>query len=81
MTNGDRIRQMTDEELARLLVHNPWFREESALKWLKKNRGTNKTKWIHRSDCGVTLCPNCGWSIEEAWSSKYCPDCGAKMNI
>lgn len=38
MTNADHIRKMTDEELATLLVHNPWFREESALKWLKKER-------------------------------------------
>jgi len=34
-TNADRIRQMSDEELALLLVHNPWMREESALAWLK----------------------------------------------
>ena len=35
-TNGDRIRAMTDDELAKLLVHNPWMREESAYNWLRK---------------------------------------------
>lgn len=34
-TNADKIRSMTDEELAYLLVHNPWMREESALDWLE----------------------------------------------
>ena len=34
-TNADRIRAMSDEELAYLLVHNPWMREESALDWLQ----------------------------------------------
>ena len=38
MTNADHIRQMTDEELAELLVHSPWFREESAIKWLKEEK-------------------------------------------
>ena len=35
-TQADRIRAMSDEELAALLVHNPWMREESALDWLKQ---------------------------------------------
>lgn len=35
--------------------------------------------WIHHPDCGVTRCANCDWSIEEAWYSKYCPNCGANM--
>lgn len=35
VSNADRIRAMSDEELAKLLVHNPWMREESALDWLK----------------------------------------------
>lgn len=35
-SNADRIRAMSDEELASLLVHNPWMREESALDWLKR---------------------------------------------
>ena len=38
-SNADRIRAMSDEELADLLVHNPWMREESALKWLKSPAG------------------------------------------
>lgn len=37
-------------------------------------------RWIHYPDCGVTRCSHCGWSIEECWESKRCPDCGAKMN-
>ena len=36
-------------------------------------------RWIHYPDCGVTRCSHCGWSIEECWESKRCPDCGAKM--
>lgn len=36
--------------------------------------------WISYPDCGVTKCSNCGWSIEECWYSKLCPECGAKMD-
>ena len=36
VTNAVRIRSMTDEELAELLVHNPWMREETSLDWLKQ---------------------------------------------
>ena len=36
--------------------------------------------WIHYPDCGVTRCSHCGWSIEECWESKRCPECGAKMD-
>lgn len=39
VTNADRIRAMSDEELASLLVHSPWMREESALEWLKSPAG------------------------------------------
>lgn len=35
-------------------------------------------RWIHYPDCGVTRCSHCGWSIEECWESKHCPECGAK---
>lgn len=35
-TNADRIRAMSDEGLAHLLVHNPWMTEKSALDWLKQ---------------------------------------------
>lgn len=37
------------------------------------------TKWVRYPDCGVTCCPVCGWSIEECWESKRCPECGAHM--
>lgn len=37
-------------------------------------------QWIHQPDCGVTRCSHCGWSIEECWESKRCPNCGAKMD-
>ena len=37
-------------------------------------------RWIHYPDCGVTSCSHCGWSIEECWESKLCPNCGAKMD-
>ena len=36
-------------------------------------------RWIHYPDCGVTRCSHCGWSIEECWESKHCPECGARM--
>lgn len=36
--------------------------------------------WKRYPDCGVTRCSNCGWSIEECWNSKLCPDCGAQMD-
>lgn len=38
-------------------------------------------RWIHYPDCGVTRCSHCGWSIEECWESKRCPECGAKMDL
>lgn len=37
--------------------------------------------WIHQPDCGVTRCSHCGWSIEECWWSKRCPECGALMDL
>lgn len=37
-------------------------------------------RWIDYPECGVTKCSICGWNVEEAWDSKYCPDCGAKMD-
>lgn len=36
-------------------------------------------EWKHYPDCGATRCSACDWSIEEAWCSNYCPNCGAKM--
>ena len=38
-------------------------------------------RWIHYPDCGVTRCSHCGWSIEECWESKHCPECGAKIDL
>lgn len=37
-------------------------------------------RWIHYPDCGVTRCSHCGWSIEECWESKHCPECGARID-
>lgn len=37
-------------------------------------------RWIHYPDCGVTRCSHCGWSIEEYWESKHCPECGARID-
>ena len=37
--------------------------------------------WKSFPDCGVTRCTACDWSIEEAWWSNYCPNCGAKMDV
>lgn len=39
-SNADMIRNMADEELAYLLVHNPWMREETALDWLRQEADT-----------------------------------------
>jgi len=36
-------------------------------------------KWKHESDCGITKCKKCGWSIEECIDWNYCPNCGARM--
>ena len=37
MTNADRIRAMTDEELAEYLTyHNPYHTESNCLKWLQQ---------------------------------------------
>lgn len=38
-------------------------------------------RWIYYPDCGVTRCSHCGWSIEECWESKHCPECGARMDL
>lgn len=38
-------------------------------------------RWKCHSDCGVTECSACGWSIEEyVGDYAYCPNCGAKMD-
>jgi hypothetical protein len=37
-------------------------------------------RWICYPECGVTKCSACGWNIEEAWYSPYCPLCGANMD-
>lgn len=37
-------------------------------------------RWRAYSDCGVTRCSVCDWSIEECVDYKYCPNCGAKMD-
>lgn len=39
----------------------------------------DKGEWIAYPDCGVTRCSVCDWSIEEAWYSNFCPNCGADM--
>lgn len=36
-------------------------------------------EWRRYPECGVTRCSVCDWSIEECFSSNYCPNCGAKM--
>lgn len=38
-------------------------------------------RWIRYPDCGVTRCSNCYWNIEECFYSRYCPNCGAKMDL
>lgn len=37
-------------------------------------------EWRRYTECGVTRCSVCDWSIEECFSSNYCPNCGAKMD-
>ena len=36
ISNADRIRAMSDEELAYLLVHSPFMIEKNALNWLRQ---------------------------------------------
>ena len=37
-------------------------------------------EWKAESDCGVTRCSVCGWTIEECIEDNYCRNCGAKMD-
>lgn len=37
--------------------------------------------WIKDPESGETRCSECDWSLEVAWESNYCPDCGAKMYL
>lgn len=37
-------------------------------------------EWRRYPECGVTRCSVCDWSIEECFSSNYCPNCGARMD-
>ena len=37
-------------------------------------------RWRRYTECGVTRCSVCDWSIEECFSSNYCPNCGTKMD-
>lgn len=39
-------------------------------------------KWKSMGDCGVTECSACEWNTEEyVGDYKYCPNCGAKMDL
>lgn len=37
-------------------------------------------RWKAYSDCGVTRCSVCDWSIEECIDYKFCPNCGSLMD-
>ena len=37
-------------------------------------------RWKAYSDCGVTRCSVCDWSIEECIDYNYCPNCGCRMD-
>ena len=37
------------------------------------------SEWKYESDCGITKCKECGWSIEEYIEYNFCPNCGAHM--
>ena len=40
-----------------------------------------KGEWKCMSDCGVTECDQCGWSIEEyVGDYNFCPNCGTDMS-
>lgn len=56
-----------------------YYSERAAIKEALEKAVTNG-RWIHYPECGVTKCSVCDWSIEEAWDSKFCPNCGAEMN-
>lgn len=51
--------------------------EEESCDFKEINHGS----WKAYPDCGVTRCSECDWSIEQAWFSEYCPNCGAKMDL
>lgn len=56
-----------------------YYSERVAIKEALEKAVTNG-RWIRYPECGVTKCSVCNWSIEEAWDSKFCPNCGAEMN-
>lgn len=61
------------------------FNTGSVFRTIRKQPAVNVApvvhgRWICYPDCGVTRCSHCGWSIEECWESKRCPECGAKMD-
>lgn len=56
-----------------------YYSERAAIKEALEKAGT-AGRWIRYPECGVTKCSVCNWSIEEAWDSKFCPNCGAEMN-
>lgn len=56
-----------------------YYSERAVIKEALENAATTG-RWIHYPECGVTKCSACNWSIEEAWDSKFCPNCGAEMN-
>lgn len=55
-----------------------YYSERMSIDEALKNAATTG-EWIHSPECGVTKCSICNWSIEEAWDSTFCPNCGANM--
>ena len=89
MTNADKIRSMSDDEL------ESWYRSNCICtearscsgckydqgdcifgEWLKKNAGQRQGKWIKLAT-GDYACNQChyGYLIKH----NYCPHCGAEM--
>ena len=82
MVSVAKIGQMPSIEAVPMEYHNKVCEEmarrhQAEILELTKDRPQGE--WKHESDCGVTKCKKCGWSIEECIDWNYCPHCGARM--
>lgn len=83
----DRQIKYVKDDVAMDIPYNIRLNEYLAFKHIILNcepinaEPTKHGRWFRYPDCGVTVCSECGWTIEECWGSKFCPDCGAKMDL
>lgn len=62
-------------------LRNAYERLDNQAKILHDSEPVKHGKWKSYPECGTTRCSECDWTIEECWGSKFCPDCGAKMDL